>query len=123
MPTPLQLEYTPQNRWMAMVARIVELDVEGMRRRLYQRQNKRYDLEWGQARVEYDVASGRPPEHLTVMQVSPGGVMLRGFGEPAPGTGVTLQISLDEESAVLRGIIRHVTQSLGGYKIGIELLF
>lgn len=127
MNQPTPYAFTTQVKWFAIVARHFDLDVERMNRRLYQRRHKRYDLEFGQARVEFDAAPGdakpRRPDHLTVLQISPDGLMLRGYDDIEGGTPITVTVNVGEDTAVLRGVVRHSTQTLGGFKLGVEISF
>ena len=127
MSAPASADFTPHAMWIAFVARHFELDLDRLNRRVYQRRHKRSEVEYGQARVEFgpdpETRHVRRTEHLTVMQVSPDGVMLRGYEDVPSGTAVTLFVRIEEDCVNLRGVIRHTTMTLGGYKIGIELQF
>lgn len=122
-----QANVTTRDQWVELVSRQFELDADRLERRMYHRRHRRHGLEYGQARIEYAAddpgVRRRPAEHLTVLQISPDGLMLRGFDPPPLGATVMLTVYVEDSVCVLRGAIRHVTQTLGGYKVGVELVF
>lgn len=58
-----------------------------------------------------------------IQNVSDQGLMLR-TDDPIPeNTPVLMRVELEGESALLCGMIRHCSMTVGGYKLGIRLLF
>lgn len=58
-----------------------------------------------------------------LLQVSPGGCMIRTHRELKPGTFVEVEIPIDNDVYVTSGKVIHSTGTIGGYKTGIQLMF
>lgn len=110
-------------RWMGMLCRHFKISSDDQRRKRLQR---RFDVENTIAEVLLD-SMERPedaaPLTMTVVDVSPGGVMLRSFDPLERGTGMAMRFKLGPDDVTLMGRVMHCTPTLGGYKVGIKLLF
>ena len=78
----------------------------------------RVDARLGVAESEY--ANARILEQRRRMLTASAGVS---FSACPTQKDLTRRGAIGDEEAVLRGVVRHVTQTLGGYKVGVELHF
>lgn len=114
--------------WLALLYRHVQLCDEIDYRRAYHRAHFRYDLDAGAVRLSYvDTIDHTPPKAIdrwaAIIQLSPGGLMVRAQRPIADDTPLRLEIALEDEIVHAEGRVAHCTQTVGGYKIGIELVF
>lgn len=114
--------------WMAVLYRHFPLEQEPVYRRAYQREFRRYDTYSGAASLEYMQDAGGGARKMVrrwgaVLDVSPRGLMVRLREQVRESTPVQLEIALENEVVHAQGIVRHCTQTVGGYKVGIELCF
>lgn len=115
-----------QNRrqWLSIIGQAVEV----VETPLVKREHGRYDMpleRFGQATLTYR-QKGRDGERLvqrtlTVMQLSPLGAAVKSSFPLDRGLPVFLSVQIDERSYRLVGVVAHSTETLGGYKIGIDL--
>lgn len=61
--------------------------------------------------------------HLMLVNVSNSGLMLKGETELEVKSEVVIEVNTDGTPFHVVGVVRHCTQTLGGYKIGIHLKF
>lgn len=61
--------------------------------------------------------------HMSMMNLSPGGLMLKCEFEFEQGTQMLIEINPDGKPFHVVGVVKHCTQTLGGYKIGVRLIF
>ena len=59
----------------------------------------------------------------TVLDASTTGIMIRQREEMDVGTLVIVRAVLDDQDVAIAGQVMHCTQTVGGYKVGIELHF
>jgi hypothetical protein len=109
---------TARKRWEELLARYPEAPAPEHRRTSPRRDSggDRVELTFerdGQAAVR----GGR------LLNASSEGVMIGQREELAPGTAVRLHVMLGEVAARLDGRVIHCTQTVGGFKVGIQLLF
>lgn len=109
---------------MAIVARNINVEVDS----LAKRGDHRHDLPYGHATIHFlealPGAKTAKPMTCTLLQVSGSGLMVRAFdGNFSRGQLLAIHALVGEDEAVLRGRVRHCTQTISGYKIGIELEF
>ncbi len=110
-------------RWMGMLCRHFRISSDDQRRKRLQR---RFDVENTIAEVlleNMERPEDAAPLTMTVVDVSPGGVMLRSFDPLERGTGMAMRFKLGSDDVTLMGRVMHCTATLGGYKVGIKLLF
>lgn len=87
---------------------------------------QRVDVEFGMATLSVaglERPAGSPPLTMTLLDISPDGLMLRSFEPLKRGVGVGILLSVDESEASLQGYVMHCTPMLGGHKVGVQLLF
>lgn len=111
-----------RKRW----ARIVERSGFPPEDPLVRRKSARYAVETHKVvKVVIDpdcVAPGRPGAVLcSVLNLSHEGVMLRSDVEIRPRTRLAVEWPKDDEVLTLPGVVRHCTQTVGAFKVGIEL--
>lgn len=115
-----------RDEWLAVLGRLVRPEIEPLRRRKY----RRYSIEppsYGDARLSF--RPGRSPTTRPavrsgpVLDISPAGMMVKTYSELPVGVQVSAQVVLDGLRLALRGRVVHCTNTLGGFKVGIELHF
>ncbi|MBI5866004.1 MAG: hypothetical protein HZB38_16165 [Planctomycetes bacterium] len=117
------IETISQQRWIDLVARYGSPGNHDIRR---YRADQRYDIEWGLAEVKVDGRErepNSPPLTMTLLEVSPAGVMLRSFENYPRETSMSLHIWIGEDEVWVRGTVKHSTLTLGGFKLGLQLEF
>lgn len=113
-----QLDRTTQQHWLEVVARHDQLRDPGHRR-----SEPRRVAPIGTVRLAFEDA-GCPLVHSgKVLNVSGAGVMVSARHEIPAGTMMMMQMVLDGEAYLLVGRVVHSTQTVGGFKVGIELEF
>ncbi len=60
---------------------------------------------------------------LILNNVSNSGLMLKGETELTPGTRLVAEINPDGVPFYVAGVVMHCTQTVGGFKIGVNLQF
>jgi hypothetical protein len=117
------IQLVTRKRWMEYLATLFAPQVE----RRGRRREYRYDIGRGDVTIVYYADPRRQhrviADTVPLLQLSPGGLMLRTYQELQPGLGVAMQLTLDQEQFALLGVIRHCTQTVGGFKVGVELSF
>lgn len=104
--------------WRKMLSAQVAGEIESHSRRSW----RRYPAE-GEVKAEYKV-DGEPRKRTwDLLQIAAGGLTVRTGEEMPTDTPVALYINMDGNPVPARGLTRHCTQTLGGYKVGIKLLF
>lgn len=107
-----------RSRWADLVAQCAREASVANRRQ----ETRRFAL-GATARLAFE-KSGRPATQFAgVLNVSTDGVMLKSANRIAYGTAVVLQLAITDEPVILAGRVIHCTQTVGGYKVGIELQF
>lgn len=109
--------------WIAILTRNFDLDVEILHRREY----RRYDVVDGIANVTFEaVPDGEVlpgPTSMTMIDVSPTGFMARDFIEYARGAVAGVELIFADVQRRARARVMHSTPTLGGFKVGFELIF
>jgi hypothetical protein len=83
---------------------------------------RRYPAD-GEVKVEYVVDDQTRKRTWDILQIAAGGLTVRAGEEVAQDTLLNLQINLDGNPIRARGTTRHCTQTVGGFKLGIKLVF
>lgn len=111
------------NEWVEILTRNFDLDVEKLHRREY----RRYDVADGLVNVVFQTAPGKhplpEPTMLTLLDVSPTGFMARGFVEYERETTAEVELIFADVQRCARARVVHSTLTLGGFKVGFELIF
>ncbi len=87
------------------------------------RRDCRYTVPLARATLTLAGAESAAIVEAQVVNVSANGLMLRVRHPVSPGTPVWVDIDIDGARGALVGRIVHMTQCLGGYKLGIQLEF
>ncbi|MEP0847461.1 MAG: PilZ domain-containing protein [Phycisphaerae bacterium] len=114
--------------WLTVLVRHVALQEERPFRRKYNRESYRYEGDFGAVQVfepDHVALPGARADGMwaALVQISLGGIMIRSRSPLDVGSLPRLEIALEDEVIHARGVVRHCTDTIGGYKIGIELLF
>ena len=90
---------------------------------LPRRRHPRRAPEFGVARLSCETGSNCVPFTARILDASAGGLMVKHHEPLAATTPVHAQILIADTLYHLSGHVVHATQTVGGYKIGIELSF
>jgi hypothetical protein len=105
--------------WLEALARCVTPEVEPPVRR----DHRRYGVDFGLARLSYTRDGVPLTRTAPLLQISAEGLMVQ-IQEPIRVyTPLRLEVILGDETFALTGQVAHSTQTVGGYKVGIQLLF
>lgn len=111
-------ELTTHERWLEVLSQYACVEEQE-----YRRECSRRSLVFDDVKLAFEEL-GRPVVRGgKLLNASPSGVMIRQYKEIQACTLVMLSVALDEETLVLAGEVMHSTQTVGGYKVGIELRF
>ena len=114
-----RLETPTRRRWREFVSQYV--DSKGSE---YRRSDQRSYVEIGAVTLSFDDAQGAPIAHVGhLLNASDGGLMVKQHQSIPARTKVQVEVAIDEVTFVLPGRVAHVTQTVGGFKIGVELEF
>ena len=118
--------WTTREEWLEIIENN-QLDRRSERRRT----QPRIPVPPRQISLAFELA-GRPVKELagrpvkdngTIVNISSGGIMFKRSRPIRDGLHVVLRVQLPEGLALLHGDIAHCTQTMGGYHIGVELMF
>lgn len=115
---PTRFETSLRERWRRLVARHAEAQPQDCRRG-----NERHYIGFGSARLWFEEQGVRQERTGNLLNVSDGGLMLKQYKEIPIGVTLTLEVLIGDEALQVRGRTAHCTQTLGGYKVGVELEF
>lgn len=108
-----------RDRWLEIFSRHISPDVEPAIRR----KSRRYGLEFGVARLQY-LEDGTPLNRtVPLLQISAEGLMVKSRKPIQAYTPLRMEVTLDDDTFALNGRVLHCTQTVGSYKVGIELRF
>ena len=113
-----QIRLLDEITWRRVLAKQVSGAMETHSRRNW----RRYGIE-GEVIAELILEGMTRRRTWALLQVAAGGLTVRTSEVISCGTAVHLQIQFDEEPLFCMGVTRHCTQTLGGYKVGIRLIF
>jgi len=89
----------------------------------YRRDHERRYINQGSVSLVFE-ADGETVERTgALLNLSEGGLMIKQYVEIPRGTPIQLVVLIDDDKLALAGRAVHSTQTLGGYKIGVELTF
>lgn len=112
------IELTTRERWIEVLS--LHSCVEEPE---YRRECSRRPLMFDGVKLAFEESCRPVVRGGKLLNASPSGVMIRQYKEIQAHTLVMLSVALDEETLVLAGEVVHSTQTVGGYKVGIELRF
>lgn len=118
MASTTQAQYTTLEEWTDFLSRAVDARHEPLKRR----KHRRYPFDgYVTIRGEYDGVSFK--QIWTLRQVSLEGLMVLARHEMPLWIAVTIVLKWNNREYLLRGATCHCTQTVGGYKVGIQLQF
>ena len=110
--------FATNEQWNTAIAKMVKGEFEPQ----YRRNFRRYTID-GEIRVTSQ-ADGEPvSESWDLHQVTPVGLSARSSREIPEGARLKLEVHINGQVLRVRGKVKHCTQTIGGYKVGIQLLF
>ena len=86
------------------------------------RSTRRYPLP-GDIKVTFEDAGETSVRRLALLNASEGGLATKGQTQILLDTEVIIELNLEGTPFTVRGRIVHCTETIGGFKIGIELRF
>lgn len=113
-----QLETPTRERWLEILSSQGLLEVPEHRR-----QHPRHDIELGAVALAFDELGAPALRTGILLNASAVGLMTKQHKPIRTGTPVQMEVTLDDKSFLLKGRIVHSTQTIGGFKVGIELEF
>jgi hypothetical protein len=108
-----------RDRWLEILSRHVSPEIEPPIRR----KSRRYGVELGIVCLLYREDGLPRARTASVLQISAGGLMIKTHKPIRPFTSVWMEVMLNGDAFTLIGEVTHSTQTVGGYKIGIQLEF
>jgi len=115
------IEFCPPltaDQWNQLLTRVVAPELGQNLRR----QTRRYPVT-GEAKIVFEKGGKIHKRSFDVLNVSRGGLTIKGYDEVKPDTIIELKIVLGAHSAPLKAKVVHCTGTLGGFKIGVKILF
>lgn len=107
-----------RDQWLAFVQEVNELPIRCAPHRNEERNPLQLEV---QLRFDDDGILVR--RRLILNNVSNSGMMLKGDTELTPGTRLVAEVNPDGVPFYVAGVVMHCTQTVGGYKIGVNLQF
>lgn len=113
--------YLSADDWRDVIRSLVAAELEPLRRR----RQRRYHVFTGEVRLTYtDPIDGRTCTRTAgLLNVSTGGMMVKTYSPMPEGIPVELEVNVGEFHFFAHARLRHSSSTLGGYKVGIELVF
>jgi hypothetical protein len=116
---PTQLRCLTREQWVRFVSRQIPPDANPPTRRSTQRRR----LEYGIARLSYKQAGRSISYVTTLLEISVTGLMIK-TRRLVPGeTELRVQMLVEEAPLAVVGTVIHSTQTVGGFKTGVRLMF
>ena len=114
-----QVETPTRERWREVLSQYSESD-----RGDHRRCNQRAYVQFGVAKLSFDDEQGMPDVRTgRLLNASHGGVMIKQYQSIPAKTELQIEATIGDETFALAGHVVHATETLGGFKIGIELRF
>lgn len=111
------LQLLDEDTWRRAIAKYIDAELEESRRT-----RKRYPIA-GRVVAEYRQDDTPKKCNCHLFNVAAGGLMIMAKEEMPIGVWVDLQIELEEDAFLSIGMVCHCTQTVGGYKVGVRLIF
>ena len=113
-----RLETPTRQRWREVLSQYADVEQCGQRRT-----DERYYIALGSVKLAFE-EDGAPVERTgRMLNVSEGGLMIKQYQDVPSDTQLQIEATIGEESFALAGRVAHCTQTVGGFKVGIELKF
>ena len=110
--------FATNEQWNTAIAEMVNAEFEPR----CCRSLRRYTVD-GEIKVTGQVDGEPVSEAWDLHQVSLAGLSARSSREIPEGARLKLEVHINGQVLRVRGKVKHCTQTLGGYKVGIQLLF
>ena len=114
-----QLTTISRERWQEILSHYVTPEIEPPIRR----KSRRHGVEFGVVRLQYQEDGESTDRTVSLLQVSDEGVMVKSHKPIKARIQLRMNITLENDTVSLSGQVSHCTQTVGGYKVGIELEF
>lgn len=118
----METAFVTSEEWVG----VVDAVASGVPKPDCRRQDLRHPMSFGLAIVSYTNRLSRAAHRYTdmaVLDLSRTGLMLRSQHDIPRNAEVEIDIDLWEWRGMLRARVAHCTQTLAGYKVGLELVF
>ena len=106
------------DQWNNLLTRVVAPELGKNLRR----GTRRYPV-MGEAKLTYEKDGRNYRRTFDIINVSRGGLTLKGYDEVKMDTLIDVKVTLGPHVARLKAKVVHCTGTLGGHKVGIELIF
>ncbi len=114
-----RIEIPTRQRWTELLAKFAESERSDSRRG-----NQRSYVQFGAAKLSFDDEQGTPTGRTgRLLNASDSGLMVKQYESIPEETEVAVEATIGDEVFALTGRVVHTTETLGGFKIGIELRF
>ncbi len=113
-----RLETPTRQRWREILDQYAESG-----RSDHRRTNERHYLELGSVKLTYEEGDAPVVRAGRLLNASDSGLMVKQYQDILPKTELQIEAAIGDEAFTLTGHVVHCTQTLGGFKIGIELQF
>ncbi len=113
------IEIPTRQRWTELLAQLGESEKPD-----YRRSNQRSYVQFGAAKLSFDDEQGTPVVRTgRLLNASDDGLMVKQYESIPDETELRVEATIGDEVFALTGRVIHATQTVGGFKIGIELRF
>lgn len=112
------LEVSTRQRWQEILSHCAELEKRGPRR-----SDERRCVEFGAVRLVFEQDGTPVMRYGRLLNASEEGLMVKQYRDIPSAMPVRIEVTIGDESFTLRGEVAHCTQTIGGFKVGIELQF
>jgi len=114
--------FATNEQWNTAIAEVVDTDVKTEVKPRCRRSHQRYAAD-GEIKVTGQI-DGKPVKQAwDLRQVSLEGISARSSQEIPAEARLEFEVCINGHVLRVRGKIKHCTQTIGGYKVGIKLLF
>ena len=113
-----RLETPTRQRWREVLSQYADVEQRGQRRN-----NERYYIALGSVKLAFEENGASVERTGRVLNASDGGLMIKQYQDIPSDTQLQIEATIGEESFALAGRVAHCTQTVGGFKVGIELKF
>jgi hypothetical protein len=112
-----------QQQWREAVEKHADLDIDAS----WRRTNERFSVGIGNATIVLSkpaqLGAGNVVRDAILLNISADGLMLKAQTNLPEDIGVGINLAMGDDTFTLVGRIAHCTQTLGGFKVGVELKF
>lgn len=113
-----QQSFISYEEWQALLTRLVSPEFEPQLRRTF----RRYPAS-GEVKARWQVDAAQYKRTWRVLEVSSQGLTLKCHEEIPIDTILDMMVNLDGKPLSARAHVVHCTQTLGGFKVGVQMFF